>query len=285
MNYRHAYHAGNFADVMKHAILCRVLSYLREKPAPFRVLDTHAGAARYDLSAAEAGKTGEWRDGIERLRNAKLDPEIQTLLGPYLDAVAALNPDGRLTVYPGSPLLALALMRPQDRLIACELEPGAARGLAKNLRADARAKPLVIDGWTALSAYVPPRERRGLVLVDPPFEQEEDFSRLFQGLESAHRKWATGIYLLWYPIKGMAEKAAFGRRLARSGMSKILQAELVVAPAVGSTKLQGSGVIVVNPPWTLFAELERMLPALAEMLGHNRGGRGTVAWLTGERVN
>jgi 23S rRNA (adenine2030-N6)-methyltransferase len=164
MNYRHAFHAGNFADVVKHAVLVRILAYLRRKPAPFRVIDTHAGAGRYDLAGEEAQRSGEWRDGIGRLVEAPIAARARTLLVPYLDAVAACNPAGRLTIYPGSPALAGAFLRAQDRLIACELEPNAAAALARNLAGGLRTKAVAIDGWTALKAYVPPKERRGLVL-------------------------------------------------------------------------------------------------------------------------
>lgn len=282
MNYRHAFHAGNFADVFKHAILCRVLAHLREKPAAFRVIDTHAGAGVYDLTAVEAGKTGEWRDGIERLLSAQINPDIRQLLAPYLDAVAACNPPERLTTYPGSPAIARGLLRRQDRLIACELEPRAATALARNLHGDVRVKTIAIDGWTALSAYVPPKERRGVVLVDPPFEQTDDFAQLVRGLENAHRKWSTGIYMLWYPIKEPGEVTVFTRRLARSGIAKILRAELIVAPKADATKLQGAGLIVVNPPWTLESELSRLLPALAAALGREGKVGVTLDWLAGE---
>jgi len=283
MNYRHAYHAGSFADVVKHSVLCRVLVHLREKPAAFRVIDTHAGAGLYDLAGPEAGKTGEWRDGIDRLLTAPLAPPVRALLAPYLDAVAARNAGGRLTVYPGSPALAQALMRPQDRLVACELEPGAAAALARNLRRDPRAKALALDGWTALGAYVPPKERRGLVLLDPPFEQPDDFSRLVQGLAAAHRKWATGIYLLWYPIKDEAEVAGFIRKLKRLALAKALRAEVIVASATDAPRLRGTGLIVVNPPWTLHAELAVLLPALAALLARGGKPRVTLDWLAGER--
>ena len=172
MNYRHAFHAGNFADVHKHAVLGRVLAHLRLKPAPFRVIDTHAGAGRYDFSRPEPARTGEWRHGIARVWEASLPAELQRLLAPYLGVVSAFNPSQTLGVYPGSPLIAQSLLRPQDRLIACELEPTSATSLAAALRNDRRAKTLEIDGWTALGAYVPPKERRGLVLVDPPFEEQ-----------------------------------------------------------------------------------------------------------------
>ena len=285
MNYRHAYHAGNFADVVKHALLCRVLVHLCEKPAPFRMIDTHAGAGRYDLAGPEAGKTQEWRDGIDRLRRADLAAPIQALLAPYLDAVAGLNPDGGLTTYPGSPALAKALLRRQDRLIACELEPHAAAALEGLLAGDARAKAIAIDGWTALTAYVPPVERRGVVLIDPPFEQPGEFVRLAQGLAAAHRKWPTGIYLLWYPIKDQAEVAAFAKSLVRLGIAKMLRVELILPTAGPDTGLRGSGLIAVNPPWTLHDELKVLLPALAEVMSRGPAGAVTLDWLTGESAS
>jgi 23S rRNA (adenine2030-N6)-methyltransferase len=212
MNYRHAFHAGSFADVVKHAVLARILTHLRAKPAAFRVLDTHAGAGRYDLAGAEASRSPEWREGIARLLAA--------------------------------PALAL-------------------------------------DGWTALNAYVPPKERRGLVLIDPPFEDEGDFSRLAQGLESAHRKWPGGSYLLWYPIKERAAPDALARRLRRAGIAKILRAELSIAASPGSNRLGACGLIVVNPPWTLERELDVLLPALQTILA-GKGGGHRVDWLASE---
>jgi 23S rRNA (adenine2030-N6)-methyltransferase len=285
MNYRHAYHAGNFADVVKHAVLCRVLAYLREKPAAFRVIDTHAGAGRYDLAGTEAGKTQEWRDGIGRLMDAALDAPVRAMLAPYLDAVAAHNPGGGLKNYPGSPSLAQTLLRPQDRLIACELEPQAAAALERELVGDARAKAIAIDGWTALTAYVPPVERRGVVLIDPPFEQPDEFTRLTQGLAAAHRKWPTGIYLLWYPIKDQTEVAGFVRSLARTGIAKMLRVELMLPTAGPDTGLRGSGLIAVNPPWTLHDELKVLLPALAGIMSRSAASSFTLEWLTGESAS
>ena len=272
MNYRHAFHAGNFADVFKHAVLCRILHYLRAKPAPFRVIDTHAGAGLYDLAGREANRGGEWHEGIELLLAANLTAPVAALLAPYLEVVAALNERGRLTTYPGSPALARAWLRAQDRLIACEIEPLAAVALKQNLRGDPRIKTLEIDGWTALGAYVPPKERRGLVLVDPPFEEDGDFFRLSRGIAAAHRKWATGIYALWYPIKTRAEPDALAKALRPLGIAKMLRAELFVAPRTDPTRLNGCGLILVNPPWTLESELAVLLPALAGILG--RQGQG-----------
>jgi len=272
MNYRHAFHAGNFAEVVKHAVLACVVAHLREKPAAFRVLDTHAGAGLTDLAGPEASRTGEWRDGIGRLRAASLDARVRALLAPYLEAVEACDPGGRLIAYPGSPVLVRSWLRPQDRLLACELEPAAAAALARNFRGDARVKVVTIDGWTAVGAYLPPRERRGAVLIDPPFEQPNEFTRLADGLARAHRKWATGTYLAWYPIKDRREADAFGRKLARSSIPKILRAELTIAPGRAGERLAGTGLIVINPPWTLEEELAVLLPALGEVLGRERPG-------------
>ena len=240
MNYRHAFHAGNFADVVKHAVLVRILEHLRRKPAPFRVIDTHAGAGRYDLGAEEAQRGGEWREGIGRLLDARIAPPARALLAPYLDAVAACNGPGPLTSYPGSPVLVRAFLRVQDRLIACELEPNAAAALARNLAGDRRCKAVTIDGWTALNAYVPPKERRGLVLIDPAYEQVGDFARLAQALAAAHRKWASGTYLAWYPIKERTAPDALARRLRSSGMAKVLRAELSLGAARGDSPRAGS---------------------------------------------
>ena len=263
VNYQHAFHAGNFADVHKHAVLARILSYLKGKPAAFRVIDTHAGAGRYDLAGAEASRGGEWQEGIGRLLARPLPDEVKTLLAPYLDVVQNLNPGGRLRVYPGSPLIALHLMRRQDRLIASELEPRAAAALKGVLR-DRRATVLAIDGWTALGAYVPPKERRGVVLVDPPFEDAADFTRLASALAEAHRKWPTGIYMLWYPIKARDAPDALARRLRKLAMPGVLRCEMTMGLPRADAGLVGSGLIVINPPFKLDADLKVLLPALAE---------------------
>jgi len=272
VNYQHAFHAGNFADVHKHAVLARVLIHLRNKPSAFRVIDTHAGAARYDLLAPEATRGGEWHDGIAKVWAARPKSGDDrsgggaALLTPYLDAVASLNPGGSLRTYPGSPLVALALLRPQDRLIACELEPRAAALLQTALRRDRRAKTLTIDGWTALGACVPPKEHRGVVLIDPPFEEAADFTRLSSALVAAHRKWPTGIYMLWYPIKERDAAEALARRLKRTGLAGLLRCEINLAPPAAALGLTGSGVILVNPPYKLDADLGLLLPALGKIL-------------------
>ena len=281
MNYQHGFHAGNFADVVKHATLARIVSYLREKPAPFRVIDTHAGAGLYDLAGPEAARTGEWRGGIGRLLGADLTPEIQGLLAPYLDAVAAHNPGGGIKIYPGSPLLVRAWLRPGDRLIACECEPRAAAALAKNLATSTRAKALAIDGWTALSAYIPPKERRGLVLIDPPYEAPDEFSRIADAFKEARRKWASGIYLLWYPIKDRAGPDGLAKSLKALGADKILRAEMTLARVPAADRLIGTGLVIANPPWTLERQLAALLPALAACLAPDEGGF-RLDWLARE---
>jgi 23S rRNA (adenine2030-N6)-methyltransferase len=282
MNYRHAFHAGNFADVVKHAVLARIIGYLKEKPAAFRVIDTHAGAGVYALSSAEATRTGEWRGGIGRLLGASLAPAVRALLAPYLDAVASFNPGGALGIYPGSPALLRHWLRAQDRMIVCEAEPVASRALAGRMRGDNRIKAVAIDGYTALNAYVPPKERRGLVLTDPPFEQADEFARLAEALAAAHRKWPTGLYLLWYPIKDVRSAEGFGRDLARRGIARMLRAEITVAPVRAGAKLTGCGLVMVNPPWTLENELALLLPALADVLAVEKGA-ARLDWLAGEK--
>jgi 23S rRNA (adenine2030-N6)-methyltransferase len=288
MNYQHAFHAGNFADVHKHVVLTRILDYLRQKPAAFRVIDTHAGAGRYNLLGVEAARSNEWRDGIGRVfaspfamaqPEAARDP-AQALLAPYLDIVAALNPGGRLRIYPGSPLIAKAMLRRQDRIIACEVEPNAAASLKTLLHGDARAKTLAIDGWMALSANIPPKERRGLVLIDPPYEETIEFARLADACAQAYRKWPSGLYLLWYPIKAREAPQALARQLRRLDVPKILRCEFSIAPPRADAALAGSGLIIVNPPFPLERELRLILPTLTRLLAPQGGYR--LDWLARE---
>ena len=281
MNYRHAFHAGSFADVVKHAVLARIITHLREKATPFRIIDTHAGAGSTRLSGPEASRTGEWREGIGRVVDAEFPPETRVLLAPYLDCVTKFNENGRLMVYPGSPLIALALLRPQDRLLACELVPGIAGRLRRSLDRDRRAKVITIDGWRGLDAYVPPKERRGLALIDPPFEAQDEFSRIVQHLVHAHRKWPTGIYLVWYPIKNLAEPHQFARTMAKHGIAKMLRAELMTTSRE-SKSLNGTGLLLINPPWKLASELGVLLPALAQVLRKDETAGSRVDWLTKE---
>jgi 23S rRNA (adenine2030-N6)-methyltransferase len=279
MNYRHAFHAGNFADVIKHVVLVRILLYLQEKNAAFRVIDTHAGAGRYDLAGEEAERGGEWLTGVARIMQARFSERAAPLMKPYLDIVRAFNPQrGQLTTYPGSPLIARALLRPQDRLTACEVEPGARKALIDALRNDTQARVVDLDGWTALPAFVPPKERRGLVLIDPPYEQKDEFERLAAGFIEAFAKWPTGSYLLWYPAKSRRATDELARQVAQAvGEAKppgnCLRVEFSVAPQTAGTGLTSAGLLVVNPPWTLLAELKAILPELEKPLGQGGASR------------
>jgi 23S rRNA (adenine2030-N6)-methyltransferase len=281
MNYRHAFHAGNFADVIKHIVLVRTLLYLQDKPAAFRVIDTHAGAGLYDLTSAEATRSGEWQTGIARLMQARFSDAVLELVGPYLDIVRAFNPPGGLQAYPGSPLIARALLRPQDRLVACETEPGAHKRLIDALRRDEQGRVVDLDGWTALPAFVPPQERRGVVLVDPPFEARDEFTRVAEGFAAAFGKWPTGTYVLWYPAKerracdGLAQ-AVVRTVSARTTADKVLRVEFSIAPQASDGRLVSSGLLVVNPPWTLAGQLRLILPELEKPLGLGGAARFRV---------
>jgi 23S rRNA (adenine2030-N6)-methyltransferase len=281
MNYRHAFHAGNFADVHKHSALALVLLYLRLKSGAFRIIDTHAGSGRYDLHGPEAARSGEWHQGIERIWQPREWGAARELIRPYLDAVAAYNPDGRLQTYPGSPLIAKGLLRDQDRLIACELEATAAAVLTSALRGDRRCKALTIDGWTAAAAYVPPPERRGLVLIDPPFEEAADFAKLANVLAVAYRKWPSGIYLLWYPIKDRQAPNGLARELGKLQIPSILRSELMLGLPRSGAGLVGSGLIVANPPYTLERDLRILLAALCPLLSAE--ATAATVWLAPEQ--
>jgi 23S rRNA (adenine2030-N6)-methyltransferase len=278
MNYRHAFHAGGFADVIKHIVLVRMLTYLQDKPAAFRVIDTHAGAGVYDLTGDEARRGGEWLTGIARVMQARFSETTLPLVAPYLDIVRAFNPQRDLKAYPGSPLIARALLRPQDRLTACEVEPTARKRLIDALRRDSQARVVDLDGWTALPAFVPPNERRGLVLIDPPFEQKDEFERLAGGFAQAFAKWPTGSYLLWYPVKSRRATDELARHVADvAGSSrppgKCLRLEFSVTPQATGDGLISAGLLVVNPPWTLARDLRAILPELEKPLGQGGAGR------------
>jgi 23S rRNA (adenine2030-N6)-methyltransferase len=277
MNYRHAFHAGGFADVIKHVVLVRILTYLHDKQAPFRVIDTHAGAGLYDLTGDEARRGGEWLTGIARLMQGRFSESTAPLLKPYLDIVRAFNPQRGLEAYPGSPLIARALLRPQDRLTACEVEPNARKRLIDALRRDTQARVVDLDGWVALPAFVPPKERRGLLLIDPPYEQKDEFERMAEGFAEAFAKWPTGMYLMWYPVKSRRATDNLARHVAgvvgaAATPGKCLRLEFSVAPQAAEPGLTSAGILVVNPPWTLAGELRAILPELEKPLG--RGGAG-----------
>lgn len=286
MNYRHAYHAGNFADVVKHAALALVIEHLKQKAAPFRVIDTHAGAGLYALDGGPAAKTGEWRQGIARIYGpdaAPLPAPVALGLAPYLAAVAAVNAPGQLTRYPGSPRIARTLLRAGDRLVVNELHPADGAALAQLFPRDRQTKVLGLDGWAALRSLLPPKERRGAVLIDPPYEAPGELQRLAQGLRSAVARFATGIYLLWYPIKAAPPIAALHRALVTDGHQKLLCVELMIRAARDSDALNGTGLAVLNPPHRLDAALAGLLPFLAERFAAGRGAGHRLVWLAGKQ--
>lgn len=257
MNYRHAYHAGNHADVFKHAVLTLIVHHLHRKPTPFFALDTHAGIGLYDLAAVEAVKTGEATDGIGRV----LEAGLPSAPG-YLDIVRTFGP----TAYPGSPALLRALLRPQDRMALSELHPDDCATLRHHFRGDGSVAVHHRDGYEALLAFVPPPERRGLVLVDPPFEEIDEAARLGDRLVAAHRKWPTGIYVGWFPIKNRATVQPLFSALAAGGIGEGFVAEFTRYPEDG-TRLAGSGLVIINPPWQLDAAIEAVLADLARIFG------------------
>ncbi|NMA97627.1 MAG: 23S rRNA (adenine(2030)-N(6))-methyltransferase RlmJ [Phyllobacteriaceae bacterium] len=282
MNYRHAFHAGNFADVVKHTILTRILAYLMRKDAAFRVIDTHAGVGLYDLYGDQAERTGEWLEGIQRLMEKPLPAEAADLLEPYVEAVRAQNPDGGLRYYPGSPFITRHMLRKQDRLMALELHPSDVEALRENFAGDFQTRVTHLDAWAALGTHVPPKENRGLVLVDPPFEEKGEFNRMAQGLAKAHKRWPGGTYAFWYPIKDVAEVATYIKALKATGIPKILRIELTIRAPSNPPRLHGTGMIVVNPPYVLEEEMRTVLPVLADILSDEGREKWLLEWVAGE---
>ena len=280
MNYRHAFHAGNFADVFKHAILLALLDALTGKAKPLCYLDTHAGRGRYALDGEQAAKTGEWRDGIGRLFD---NAEPPAPLRRHVEAIRAFNPDGTLRAYPGSPLLAALALRPDDRLVLCETQHDEAAALRTLFHRDPRAHVHARDGYAALNALLPPPEKRGLVLIDPPFEaQEGEFTAIEAALGSAHARWPNGVYAVWYPIKTHRTIAPFHRHIVNGPFDEVLVAELLVHPDDSPLRLNGCGMLIANPPWKLDGTLAELLPALRGALAPSAGASESLRWLRGE---
>lgn len=287
MNYRHAYHAGNFADVLKHLVLTLVIEHLKLKPAPFRVIDTHAGLGSYDLSSLEAQKTGEWLDGIGRLIDAPLPPDAADILASYLTAVrrengAALGGHAALQRYPGSPQFARSLLRIDDRLVVNELHEHDCARLRVQFAGDPQTKVLGLDGWAAVKALLPPKERRGVTLIDPPFEEPGEFERLSQALREAHKRFASGTVILWYPIKDETAVSRFHADVQETDATRLLAIELMVRSPLHAGGLPGTGLVISNPPFTLEAKLETLLPFLQSKLEQGRGATHQLKWLRRE---
>ncbi len=276
MNYRHAFHAGNFADCVKHALLVALLRALRAKPKPFAVLDTHAGIGAYDLSAPEPARTGEWREGIARVMEGDA--------GALADYVALVRQAGFPAAYPGSPALIRALMRPEDRLVLCELHPEDHATLKARYRGDAQVAVHKRDAYEALGALTPFPERRGLVLIDPPFEQEGEFERLAQGIAGLRHRFRAGIVAAWYPVKHRAPPRAFHTALRDAGVADCIACELVLREPTDPTRLNGCGLVVANAPFGFEAEASAILAALLARLDRGEDGAAAgVARLTPER--
>lgn len=278
MNYRHAFHAGNFADVMKHALLTRILVHLARKEAPFRVVDTHAGIGRYNLGGEEAMRTGEAVAGVGRL-GEPFAPEVEALLAPYRAILAETRARYGDGIYPGSPAIIREMLRRDDRAVLLEKHPEDAALLVERFHSVRNMKVFATDGWTALPGLVPPTERRGLVLIDPPYEEVGELQGLPDRLARIVARWPTGIVALWYPIKGMPEIDAFARVLGKTVPREVLRLEILVDDPRMRTRLNGCGLIVVNPPWTLAGEAKAILPALAERLARGAGFDATVEML------
>ena len=278
MNYRHAYHAGNHADVLKHAALARLLEHLKKKAKPFCVVDAHAGTGLYDLGGIEAGKTGEWEGGIGKLEQP-FAPEVEEILAPYRAVIAQLNAQGGLRLYPGSPELALRLMRGEDRMIANELHPQDAITLERHFIHDRRVDVTSMDAETCLKARLPPQERRGVVLIDPPYEVKNEAEKAVRMLAQGLRRFAQGVYVLWYPLKADQTAETVLSGVAALGVPATLRVELRVREAFAAGGLAGSGLAILNTPWTFDADMRVLAPALAARLGLGDWGAATVEWL------
>lgn len=266
MNYRHAFHAGNAGDCLKHAILVWLMRALSRKPAEMFVLDTHAGAGCYDLAGDPASRTGEWRAGIGRLRDDPPPP-----LADYVSVVQGLG------LYPGSPAIVRALLRPGDRLACCELHPDEAAVLRARFAADAQVAVHHRDGYAAIRALLPPKAaRRGLVLIDPPYEQPGEFARVADALRTAQARFPGGVLAAWYPIKHRAPVRAFHAALQSGGLRDVAAAELWLREPLDPARLNGSGMVLVAPPYRFDTELPPLLEALCERLGTREAGEGTA---------
>jgi 23S rRNA (adenine2030-N6)-methyltransferase len=279
MNYRHAYHAGNHADVLKHAVLAGVVHYLAQKDKAFAVLDAHAGLGVYDLQAIEAAKTGEWQGGIG-LMQAPFAAEVEEVLAPYRRALGHLNPDGAMRLYPGSPEIILGELRAGDRLLANELHAQDFETLKLNYAGEKRLLALLGDAGQAVKAQLPFRERRGLVLIDPPYEGRAETEQVARMLAMGAQRFPTGLFIIWYPVTTEEFVTQFMGAIKALGIGNLLRAELRVKTTHAASGLSGSGLLILNPPFNLRSELEILLPALAGRLGIENLGRSQLSWLT-----
>lgn len=276
LSYRHAFHAGNFADVFKHVVLAQLIRTLRCKDKPFCLLDTHAGAGCYDLLAAPAQKNREFAGGIGRLWNQN---GLSAELADYVAQVAALNPNGELRYYPGSPRIARALLRPDDRLILTERHPADHAALKAEFAGDRQVAVHCHDGYAALKAFLPPLERRGLAFIDPAYELKGEFERLIDAVQGIHRRWASGMIAIWYPILDRAPSQRWQHALQQLAIPAVLCAELGLYPYDAPFGLHGCGLIIINPPWRLDQTLRHLLPELLQQLRVGKSGQIRLEWL------
>lgn len=278
LSYRHSFHAGNHADVLKHIVQSLILNALQQKETPFVYHDTHSGVGRYDLTHEWSEKTGEYKQGIGRLWQQTDTPAA---IDSYLDAVKALNQDEELRYYPGSPRIARAHLRAQDRMVLSELHPSDYPLLEQEFARDRQVAIYKQDGFARLKASLPPKERRGLVLIDPPYELAKEYRDVVQAIAQSHKRWSTGIYAIWYPVVNRCDIEDMLEGLANLGIRKILQIELGVAPDTNQRGMTASGMIVINPPWKLESEMQTILPflkqAIAPATGHFK-----VEWVVPE---
>lgn len=279
LSYRHSFHAGNHADVLKHTVQSLILTALKEKEKPFLYLDTHAGAGRYQLNSVHAERTGEYLDGIARIWQ---QPDSPALLQPYFDAIRALNPGGTLRYYPGSPLIACHLLRAEDKLQLTELHSSDFPLLRNEFLKDSRARVERSDGYQQLKAKLPPPSRRGLILIDPPYELKSDYQAVVQGIQEGYKRFNTGIFALWYPVVLRQQIKRMRHELEATGIRRILQIELAVRPDSDQRGMTASGMIVINPPWKLEQQMNELLPWLHKKLVPAGTGHTLVEWIVPE---
>jgi len=279
LSYRHAFHAGNFADVVKHVTLVAMLEALLRKATPCYVQDTHAGCGMYDLGGAEAAQGAEFRSGIARILAAGAAPAC---VEHYVRLVRQVNPNGDLRYYPGSPAIIQKMLRAQDRLVLTELHPQDHASLYRQFRQDKRIAIHKQDAYQGLKAFLPPQENRGLVFIDPPYERKDEYERVVQGLALAYQRWRNGVYAIWYPLMSQRLQDMFLQDVTTSGVRKILRAELLIEPLAVEKRFTGCGLLIVNPPWQLEDTLAQCYAWLLPVLQTAVGGSWRVEWLVPE---
>ena len=288
MNYRHIYHAGNFADIFKHIIFTRLIEYFKRKEKAFRILDSHAGIGDYDISSFEAQKTGEWKNGIAKLLHSPPEGEVAELLAPFFEVIHKQNQDKKLS-YPGSPRFARHLMRKQDRLSLYELHKDDFITLKQRFSDDYQVKLFNLNGWQGLKAHLPPKESRGLVLIDPPFETGDDLDEILIALTRAHKHWRGGTIAIWHPIKEDKQNAAFHSALKALNLKNILTSEIYLSQQAKPSArgrmnhrpaMLGCGMVIINPPFVLEGELKKILPYLNKILAIEKLGKSYPAKTT-----